>query len=49
VIVENAETAIAYACELTDAIIANFTAGPVYLQQGKQGGHEWLIEFKSPG
>lgn len=48
VIVENAETAIAHACELTGAIITNFTAGPVYLEQGKKGGHEWIIEFKRP-
>ena len=45
VIVENAETAITYACEKTGAIIENFTAAPVYLQQNKQGGHEWVIEF----
>ncbi len=45
VIIENAETAITFACNQTDAIIENFTAGPVYLQQDKQGGHEWIIEF----
>ena len=45
VIVENAEAAITYACNKTNAVIENFTAGPVYLQQGKQGGHEWVIEF----
>ncbi|HHL52968.1 MAG TPA: GH3 auxin-responsive promoter family protein [Flammeovirgaceae bacterium] len=48
VIVENAEEAITYACEQTGAIVENFTAGPVYLQQGKQGGHEWLVEFARP-
>ena len=45
VIVENAEAAITYACNKTNAVIENFTAGPVYLQQDKQCGHEWLIEF----
>ena len=45
VIVENAEAAITHACNKTNAVIENFTAGPVYLQQGKQGGHEWIIEF----
>ncbi|MCZ8354739.1 MAG: GH3 auxin-responsive promoter family protein [Cyclobacteriaceae bacterium] len=44
-IVENAEHAIAKACEATNSIISNFTAGPVYLQEGKKGGHEWIIEF----
>lgn len=46
VIIENAETAIAKACERTNAIIDNFTAAPIYLEKGKRGGHEWIIEFK---
>ncbi len=46
VIVENAEGAIAKACEATGAMITNFTAAPVYLDAGKKGGHEWIIEFK---
>ena len=46
VIVENAETAITKACKATDAIITNFTAAPVYMESGKRGGHEWLIEFE---
>lgn len=45
-IIENAEAAITAACEQTDAIIDNFTAAPVFLEKGKRGGHEWLIEFK---
>lgn len=47
VIVENAEAAISQACEATGAVIDNFTAAPVYLQEGKKGGHEWIIEFKA--
>lgn len=47
VIIENAETAISRACELTGAVIDNFTAGPVYLEKSKRGGHEWIIEFKT--
>ncbi len=46
VIVENAEKAITKACEMTHSIIDNFTAGPVYFEQGSRGGHEWVIEFK---
>ncbi len=46
VIVENAEAAITRACQATDAIISNFTAAPVYMESGKRGGHEWLIEFE---
>jgi hypothetical protein len=47
VIVENAEAAVAKACEATGAIIDNFTAAPVFLDAGKKGGHEWIIEFKT--
>jgi hypothetical protein len=46
VIVENAEAAITAACDHTGAVIDNFTAAPVYLAEGKKGGHEWIIEFK---
>jgi hypothetical protein len=46
VIIENAETAITEACTQTKAIIDNFTAAPVFLEKGKRGGHEWIIEFK---
>jgi len=47
VIIENAETAITSACELTNAVIDNFTAAPIYLEKSKRGGHEWIIEFKT--
>ncbi|WP_162429076.1 GH3 auxin-responsive promoter family protein [Pontibacter pudoricolor] len=46
VIVENAEAAITKACEATGAIITNFTAAPIFMESGKRGGHEWLIEFE---
>lgn len=44
-IIENAEIAIAKACEATGAIIDDYTAGPKYIEELKQGGHEWIIEF----
>ena len=44
-IIENAETAIARACNDTGATINNFTAGPMYMEAGSKGGHEWVIEF----
>jgi hypothetical protein len=47
IIIENAETAITRACEMTGAVIDNFTAAPIYLDKGKRGGHEWIIEFKT--
>lgn len=46
VIVENAEAAITKACEMTGAIIDNFTAAPVYIEEGSKGRHEWVIEFR---
>lgn len=46
VIIENAESAISLACEKTHAVIDNFTAAPVFLEKGKKGRHEWIIEFK---
>ncbi len=46
VIIENAETALAYACQSTDALLNNFTAAPLYMAEGKKGGHEWAIEFE---
>lgn len=48
VIVENAEAAITRACEATGGVISNFTAAPIYLEQNKRGGHEWIIEFHTP-
>ncbi len=50
VIIENAELAITEACNQTGAIIDNFTAAPIYFDEGQRGGHEWVIEFKlAPG
>lgn len=46
VIVENAEEALTYACTETDAMISNYTAGPLYMADKQQGGHEWIIEFE---
>jgi GH3 auxin-responsive promoter len=44
-IIENAERAITMACEQTGAKILEYTAGPVYMNDGKNGSHEWAIEF----
>ncbi len=49
VIIENAENALAFACQFTGAQIEEYTAAPVYLTNENSGRHEWLIEFnKSP-
>jgi hypothetical protein len=44
--IENAEKGLAAACKATSAIISDYTAGPVFMAEGKSGGHEWLIEFE---
>lgn len=46
--VENAEQAIARSSIRLDASVRDFTAGPVYMQDGKAGAHEWFIEFSKP-
>ncbi|UZR94833.1 GH3 auxin-responsive promoter family protein [Chondrinema litorale] len=46
VIVENAEEALTQACKVSGAEVVNFTVAPVYLETGKKGGHQWLIEFE---
>lgn len=44
--VDNAEKAIQIACEQTNALIVNYTACPIFMEENNKGGHEWLIEFK---
>lgn len=46
VIIENADKAIDSACKGTEAIIAEYTAGPVFMNTLSKGSHEWLIEFE---
>ena len=46
VIVDNTDKAIAIACEKTGAVVADYTAAPVYFSDNANGAHEWLIEFE---
>ncbi len=43
--IHNAEEAILYACQKTGASFHEFTVGPIYIEGGNSGGHQWLIEF----
>lgn len=45
-IIENAENALNLACLKTGAEICEYTAGPIFMDTDKTGGHEWIIEFK---
>lgn len=48
VIVDNADKALAIACEKTNAQILEYTAAPLYMNENAAGAHEWLIEFAVP-
>jgi hypothetical protein len=48
-IIENAEKAISVACIQTNSEIKDYTAAPAYMEGGKKGSHEWVVEFsKAP-
>lgn len=47
-VVENADKGIEAACQATGAVVNEYTAGPVYMDAGARGGHEWIIEFSTP-
>ena len=51
VVVENAEAAVAAACQATATTVRDFTVAPIYFAgaaDGSRGGHQWLIEFLQP-
>jgi hypothetical protein len=45
-IIENAENALKQACLKTNAEVCEFTVAPIFMDDKKSGGHEWIIEFK---
>ena len=45
IIVDNADKALAIACEKTGAQIVEYSAAPVYMEGNETGAHEWLVEF----
>lgn len=47
-IIDNAEKALAVACEKCHAIITEYTAAPVYFNNNENAAHQWLIEFDIP-
>jgi len=46
VIIDNAEKAFKIACERTEAIISEYTGGPIYMNDNQKGAHQWIIEFE---
>ena len=45
-IIENAEQALSKACQQTNSLISNYSAGPIFMEKDTQGAHEWIIEFE---
>lgn len=43
--VDNAEKAIAHACAFTGALVKDYTAAPVFMEQGQEAKHQWFFEF----
>ncbi len=46
--IDNAEVALSKASKVMNLEIVDYTAGPIFMEKGKKGGHQWLIEFKNP-
>lgn len=47
-VVDNAEQALAYACQQTHAEVLEYTVAPVFMNEHTTGRHQWLIEFSRP-
>ncbi len=46
-IIENTTEALKQACDKTDSLITNYTVAPIFMDKhGKNGAHEWMIEFE---
>jgi hypothetical protein len=46
VIIDNSDYAISEASRITGAIVADYSAAPVYMTGDSNGAHEWIIEFE---
>lgn len=44
--IDNAEKALAKACHVTGAVVSEYTAAPVYMDEDTKGKHQWLVEFE---
>ena len=47
-IIENAEEALKQISKKTNAEIKEYTAAPIFMNGNEKGGHEWIIEFRTP-
>lgn len=46
IVIENAESAMEAASRATGAVIAEYSAAPVYMEGKTKGAHEWVVEFR---
>ncbi|NSW44748.1 MAG: GH3 auxin-responsive promoter family protein [Bacteroidales bacterium] len=44
--VENAEYAVRWASEKTGAVVCEYTAAPIFMNERNTGSHEWIFEFE---
>ena len=44
-IVDNAERALAAACEQTGAVVEEYSVAPCFMVLNTRGAHEWVLEF----
>ncbi len=44
-IVDNAEKGLSYACQKTGAVVSEYTAAPVFMDDNAKCRHQWVIEF----
>lgn len=47
-VIENVESALSKVCMDMNLDINNYTVCPIYIEKGKKGKHQWLIEFIYP-
>lgn len=47
VIIDNAEQALKVACHHSGAIVNEYTAGPIFIDDNQKGAHQWIIEFEA--
>lgn len=46
-IIENADNAIAKACQATNSEMIDYTVAPIFMNGKEKGAHEWIIEFRN--
>lgn len=45
-IIENADNAIAKACQITNTEMIDYSVAPIFMEGKEKGAHEWVIEFR---